>query len=58
MKGFWLFFPICAVIAVVFSAAKEDRPRAVAIGSIRWFLLLCTAVMVGSGVVYAIGQYL
>ena len=58
MNGFTLFFPICVVIAIVFSAAKEDQPRAIAVGTVRWFVLLCAALMIGSGVVYAVGEFL
>jgi hypothetical protein len=49
----WFYYPLCAVVAVVYKATKLDDPRQIAWASLHFFLSV-TAGMVGLAIVFYI----
>jgi hypothetical protein len=54
----WLYYPLCAVVAVVYKATKSDDPRKIALGALHFFVSVSLG-MLGLGLAfYVISQYL
>jgi len=54
----WLYYPLCAVVAVVYKATKLDEPRAIALGALHFFVSVSLG-MLGLGVAfYLISRFL
>lgn len=47
----WLYYPLCAVVAVVYKATKFDEPRKIALAALHFFASV-TGGMLVLGVVF------
>jgi len=54
----WLYYPLCAVVAVVYKATKFDDARKIALGALHFFFSVSLG-MLGLGLAfYLISRYL
>jgi hypothetical protein len=42
----WFYYPLLAVIAVVYKATKLDRPREIALASLHFFISVTLGILV------------
>jgi len=47
----WLYYPLCAVVAVVYKATKHDTPREIARAAVHFFVSVSLG-MLGLGVLF------
>ena len=50
----WWYYPLCAVVAVVYKATKHDEPRKIVLGSLHFFTLVSIGMFVLAVVLYAV----
>jgi hypothetical protein len=54
----WLYYPLCAVAAIVYKATKFDEPRRIAIAALHFFVSVTIGMLVLGVVCYVITRYL
>jgi len=54
----WLYYPLCAVVAVVYKATKLDKPRAIALGALHFFVTVSLGMFALAAAFYLISKYL
>jgi len=54
----WLYYPLCAVVAVVYKATKHDDPKRIAWGALHFFLSVTAGMLVLAIVLYLVAQLL
>jgi hypothetical protein len=54
----WLYWPLCAVVAVVYKATKFDRPRDIAVGALHFFASVTAGMFVLGVLFYLVSRYL
>lgn len=50
----WLYYPLCAVVAVVYKATKFDEPKKIALAAIHFFVSVSLGMLVLAVVFYAV----
>jgi len=50
----WWYYPLCAVVAVVYKATKHDEPRKIILGSLHFFAWVSIGLFVLAVVLYLI----
>ena len=50
----WLYYPLCAVVAVVYKATKFDTPREIAWASLHFFVTVSLGVLALSLIFYVV----
>jgi hypothetical protein len=55
---FWLYYPLCAVAAVVYKATKFDDPRQIAWAALHFFLSVTVGILILAAVFYVLNRYL
>ncbi len=50
----WLYYPLCAVVAVVYKATKHDEPKAIALASLHFFGSVTLGLLVLGLVTYGL----
>jgi hypothetical protein len=53
---FWLYYPLCAVAAVVYKATKYDDPKAIARHALHFFLWVTGGMFVLAAVFYVLNR--
>lgn len=54
----WLYYPLCAVVAVVYKATKSDDPRKIALSALHFFGSVTLGMLVLGLVFYVISRVL
>jgi len=54
---FWLYYPLCAVAAVVYKATKFDDPRQIARAALHFFLSVTVGIFILAAVFYAMNRF-
>jgi hypothetical protein len=54
----WFYWPLCAVVAVVYKATKFDTPKQIALGSLHFLASVTGGMFVLGLVLYMISRYL
>jgi hypothetical protein len=55
---FWLYYPLCAVAAVVYKATKFDNPKKIARSALHFFLSVTAGMFVLAAVFYVLSRVL
>ena len=50
----WWYYPLCAVVAVVYKATKHNEPRKIFWGSLHFFALVSLGMFVLAAVLYVV----
>jgi hypothetical protein len=50
----WLYYPLCAVVAVVYKATKFDAPRQIAWAALHFFVTVSLGVLALSLIFYVV----
>ena len=50
----WLYYPLCAVVAVVYKATKFDKPREILLASVHFFITVSLGMLALSLALYLI----
>ena len=53
---FWLYYPLCAVAAVVYKATKFDDPKQIARSALHFFLSVTVGMFVLAAVFYVLSR--
>ena len=53
---FWLYYPLCAVAAVVYKATKFDDPKKIARSALHFFLSVTAGMFVLAAVFYILSR--
>jgi hypothetical protein len=54
---FWLYYPLCAVAAVVYKATKFDDPKKIAWAALHFFLSVTAGIFILAAVFYAMNRF-
>lgn len=50
----WLYYPLCAVVAVVYKATKFDKPRQIALSALHFFVTVSLGMLALGLVLYVL----
>jgi hypothetical protein len=50
----WWYYPLCAVVAVVYKATKHEEPRKIVLSSLHFFVSVSIGMFVLAVVFYAV----
>ena len=54
----WFYYPLCAVVAVVYKATKFDDPRKIAFGALHFFGTVSLGMIILGWVLYVVQRVL
>jgi hypothetical protein len=54
----WFYWPLCAVVAVVYKATKFDTPKQIALGSLHFLASVTAGMFVLGLLLYMISRFL
>jgi len=54
----WLYYPLCAVVAIVYKATKFDEPKQIALAALHFFVSVTLGVLVLGFILYAVSKVL
>lgn len=52
----WLYYPLCAIVAVVYKATKFDDPRQIARAALHFFVSVTIGMLVLGVVLYLVSR--
>ena len=52
----WLFYPLCAVVAVVYKATKFDEPKKIVLAALHFFVSVTLGMLALGLVLYVISK--
>jgi len=54
----WLYWPLCAVVALVYKATKLDTPRRITLGALHFFASVTAGMFVLGVLFYLVSRFL